>query len=105
MDFFGNRTVMGQSMKSTIETTLKERVYCDLVGFQLLEVDLPMEIKGAIENTQVAKQRITEVEYSRLAEIVLKETSIQSAQYDVKKIAAIATGIAKKTTIEANATA
>jgi regulator of protease activity HflC (stomatin/prohibitin superfamily) len=79
IEFFNNRTIIGDRMFEYLITELDE-MFADVVYFQLREIDLPDEFEEALKQVQIAQQQYQIALYEQQAAIVNAETAIIEAQ-------------------------
>ncbi|MFX0151545.1 MAG: SPFH domain-containing protein [Candidatus Hodarchaeota archaeon] len=79
IEFFNNRTIIGNHMKDLLAEDL-DIMFCDVVFFQLREIDLPDEFEEALKQVQIAQQQYQIALYEQQAAIVKAETAIIEAQ-------------------------
>ena len=79
IEFFNNRTTIGNEMHLLLTTDINE-MYADVVYFQMREIDLPDEFEEALKQVQIAQQQYQIALYDQQAAVVKAETAIIEAQ-------------------------
>lgn len=79
IEFFNNRTTIGEMMQTILDTDLSV-MYANVVFFQLREIDLPDEFEEALKQVQVAQQDYEVALHEQQSARIRAETSIIEAQ-------------------------
>ncbi|MHA1974102.1 MAG: SPFH domain-containing protein [Candidatus Hodarchaeales archaeon] len=79
IEFFNNRTSIGQSMEEQLVSDLSS-MFVDIMFFQMREIDLPDEFEEALKQVQIAQQQYQIALYEQQAAIVRAQTAIIEAQ-------------------------
>ena len=79
IEFFNNRTAIGQSMQAYLGEDLQD-MFVNVVFFQMREIDLPDEFEEALKQVQIAQQQYQIALYEQEAAVVRAQTTIIEAQ-------------------------
>jgi regulator of protease activity HflC (stomatin/prohibitin superfamily) len=79
IEFFNNRTVIAETMEIYLNSDL-QKMYVDIVFFQMREIDLPDEFEEALKQVQIAQQQYQIALYEQEAAVVRAQTAIIEAQ-------------------------
>ena len=106
IEFFNNRTAIGDSMQEFLENDL-QKMFADVVFLQLREIDLPDEFEEALKQVQIAQQQYQIALYEQEAAIVRAQTKIIEAQAtaNITVLSATAAAEAYAITMQAQADA
>jgi len=101
--FFVNRTMIGDRMEQSLRTHFRESAFVDVPLFQFQAVSLPGEFESAIKETQVAEQKIRNVQAQQKMRRVEFETEVIQAQRYVQVRSQQATAMAESIALKNNA--
>ncbi|MFX1283798.1 MAG: SPFH domain-containing protein [Promethearchaeota archaeon] len=106
IEFFNNRTFIGDQMFVYLVRDI-DKMYADVVYFQLREIDLPDEFEEALKLVQIAQQQYQIALYEQEAAIIRAQTQIIEAQANanITIVTAVAEAEAYLITMEAQAQA
>jgi hypothetical protein len=99
--FWTSRPTVAQDMYRTLKQMLRENGFCDVVDFQLLQVDFPVKYEDMITSIQLQVQYKLTSEYQQQVTNVLKDIDVLTAETNAE-IATINAGAAASSSLLVN---